>query len=130
WSSSSWCWRRRRSVPARRQVGVAGGGGGAPPAPRPPPPRAVADRKRPLPDPAPEGPEERAVRSAEHRLVLAALDALPVRQREVLVLRYSADLSEQDIAEALGISRGAVKTHAHRGLAALRAGLRAQEETP
>ncbi|WP_432482296.1 RNA polymerase sigma factor [Kineococcus esterisolvens] len=92
--------------------------------------RAVADRKRPLPDPAPEGPEERAVRSAEHRLVLAALDALPVRQREVLVLRYSADLSEQDIAEALGISRGAVKTHAHRGLAALRAGLRAQEETP
>ncbi|MCI2240100.1 SigE family RNA polymerase sigma factor [Kineococcus sp. TRM81007] len=92
--------------------------------------RAVADRRRPLPDPAPEGPEERAVRSAEHRLVLAALDGLPARQREVLVLRYSADLSEQDIAETLGISRGAVKTHAHRGLAALRAGLTRQEGTP
>lgn len=92
--------------------------------------RAVTDRRRPLPDPAPEGPEERAVRSAEHRSVLAALDALPVRQREVLVLRYSAEMSEQGIAEALGISRGAVKTHAHRGLAALRAGLARQEETP
>ena len=39
------------------------------------------------------------------------------------MLRYSADLSEADIAATLGISRGAVKTHAHRGLAALRAAL-------
>ncbi len=91
--------------------------------------RQVADRHRPLPDPEPEGPEERALRAAEHRRVLAALDALPARQREVLVLRYHADLSEQDIAEALGVSRGAVKTHAHRGLAALRAAVRT-EETP
>ena len=85
--------------------------------------REVAERRRPLPDPEPEGPEELAVRSAQHRQVLAALAHLPLRQREVLVLRYSADLSEADIAAALGVSRGAVKTHAHRGLAALRAAL-------
>jgi len=90
--------------------------------------RAVTDRRRPLPDPAPAGPEEQALLAAEHRLVLAALGGLPARQREVLVLRYQGDLSEADIATALGISRGAVKTHAHRGLSALRAAL-ATEET-
>ena len=52
--------------------------------------------------------------------VLAALRQLPDRQREVLVLRYYADLSEAQIAEAIGISRGAVKSHASRGMAALR----------
>jgi len=52
--------------------------------------------------------------------VLAALAGLPHRQREVLVLRYYGDLSESDIALCLGISRGAVKTHASRGMAALR----------
>ncbi|WP_432562635.1 RNA polymerase sigma factor [Kineococcus sp. SYSU DK003] len=91
--------------------------------------RVVADRKRPLPDPAPEGPEEHALRAEEHRTVLAALEGLPDRQREVLVLRYQGELSEQDIADALGISRGAVKTHAHRGLTALRAAM-SQEEEP
>ncbi|PPK94139.1 RNA polymerase sigma-70 factor (sigma-E family) [Kineococcus xinjiangensis] len=85
--------------------------------------REVVDRRRPLPDPEPEGPEELAVRSSQHREVLAALAELPLRQREVLVLRYSGDLSEAGIAAALGISRGAVKTHAHRGLAALRSAL-------
>ena len=45
---------------------------------------------------------------------------LPQRQREVVALRYYLDLSEAEIAEALGISRGAVKSHASRGLAALR----------
>lgn len=53
--------------------------------------------------------------------VLAALRALPDRQREVLVLRYYLDLSEADIATTLGISVGSVKTHAHRGLATLAA---------
>jgi len=38
----------------------------------------------------------------------------------VLVLRYYVDLSEADIAEAIGISRGAVKSHSSRGMAALR----------
>jgi RNA polymerase sigma-70 factor (sigma-E family) len=51
--------------------------------------------------------------------VMAALRALPQRQRECLVLRYYLDLSEADIAHALGISAGSVKTHSHRGIAAL-----------
>ncbi len=53
------------------------------------------------------------------RAVLNALRSLPERQREVLALRYYLDLSEAEIAATLGISAGAVKTHAHRGLAAL-----------
>ena len=51
---------------------------------------------------------------------MRALRALPQRQREVLVLRYYADLSEAQIADAMGISTGAVKSHASRGMAALR----------
>lgn len=58
--------------------------------------------------------------SDRREVVLDALRALPQRQREVLALRYYLDLSEADIAEALGISRGAVKSHASRGAAALR----------
>lgn len=50
----------------------------------------------------------------------AALGALPPRQRTVVVLRYLADLSEQQVAATLGISAGAVKTHAHRALRRLR----------
>jgi RNA polymerase sigma-70 factor (sigma-E family) len=57
---------------------------------------------------------------ADHTAVAAALASLPVRQREVLVLRYYGDLSEQAIADLLGISPGTVKVHAARGLAALR----------
>jgi len=52
--------------------------------------------------------------------VLTGLAQLSERQREVLVLRYYLDFSEAQIADALGISRGAVKAHAHRGSAALR----------
>jgi DNA-directed RNA polymerase specialized sigma24 family protein len=39
------------------------------------------------------------------------------------VLRYYADLSEAEIATAMGISRGAVKSHTARGMSALRAAL-------
>jgi RNA polymerase sigma factor (sigma-70 family) len=45
---------------------------------------------------------------------------LPVRQGQVLILRYYGQLSEAEIAESLGISRGAVKSHSSRGLQALR----------
>jgi RNA polymerase sigma-70 factor (sigma-E family) len=55
--------------------------------------------------------------------VLGVLYALPSRQREVLVLRYYLDLSESAIADALGISRGAVKSHASRGISTLRSRL-------
>ena len=67
----------------------------------------------------PEDPSGRAILAEEHREVLTALDRLPARQREVLVLRYWSDLSEAEIADALGISRGTVKSTASRGLDAL-----------
>lgn len=55
------------------------------------------------------------------RLALAeALALLPRRQREVVVLRHLGGLSEAECAQALRVSTGAVKTHLHRGLAALR----------
>ncbi len=50
----------------------------------------------------------------------AALRTLPRRQREVVALRFLADLSEHQVATALGISNGAVKQHTTRGLARLR----------
>jgi RNA polymerase sigma-70 factor (sigma-E family) len=69
-------------------------------------------------------PAEGAALAADRRTaVLAALAALPRRQREVLVLRHYLELSETEIAETLGISNGAVKSHASRGSAALRASL-------
>jgi RNA polymerase sigma-70 factor (sigma-E family) len=52
--------------------------------------------------------------------VLAALRALPARQRAIVVLRYLQDLSEADTADLLGISIGAVKSGASRALARLR----------
>jgi RNA polymerase sigma-70 factor (sigma-E family) len=64
--------------------------------------------------------ESGAMRALDRGHVLAALRSLPLRQREVLVLRYFSDLSEAQIAEAMGISTGAVKSHASRGMAALR----------
>jgi RNA polymerase sigma factor (sigma-70 family) len=55
------------------------------------------------------------------RLALVeALSLLPQRQREVVVLRHLAGLSEAECAAALRLSTGSVKTHLHRGLAALR----------
>jgi DNA-binding CsgD family transcriptional regulator len=59
----------------------------------------------------------------ERTAVLEALRALPARQREALVLRYYGDLSEAQIAATMGISRGAVKAHTARALAALRSAL-------
>lgn len=59
--------------------------------------------------------------SVERRaMVTKALASLSARQRTVLVLRYWEDLAETEIAELLDCSLGTVKTHARRGLAALR----------
>ena len=55
--------------------------------------------------------------------VVSALQALPVRQREVLVLQYFADLSEAEIASATGMSTAAVRSHAARAMSSLRAAL-------
>ena len=65
-------------------------------------------------------PADAAVLAGERRaVVVEALRRLPQRQRECLVLRWYLDLGERDIADALGISGGSVKTHLHRGMAAL-----------
>ncbi len=70
--------------------------------------------------------EQHALSTESREAVLTALAKLPQRQREVLVLRYYADLSEHDIAEALRISRGTVKSHASRGIQSLRTNLEDQ----
>jgi len=61
-----------------------------------------------------------ALDAARRDAVLDAMRRLPTRQREVLALRYYLELSEAEIAATLGISTGAVKSHASRGAAALR----------
>lgn len=66
------------------------------------------------------GADRAVLGDTRRRMVLDALQQLPRRQREVLALRYYLDLSEAEIAETLGISRGAVKSHASRGAATLR----------
>jgi len=67
----------------------------------------------------PESPEQAAILGEEHRDVLAALRRLPDRQREALILRYFMDLPEPEIATAMGISQGTVKSTTSRALAAL-----------
>ena len=52
--------------------------------------------------------------------IMSAVRSLPARQREVVVLRFFADLSVSDTAAAIGASEGTVKTHTSRALAALR----------
>ena len=69
------------------------------------------------------GADSHVEAGARRDAVLEALRGLPERQREVIALRYYLDLSEAEIADALGISRGAVKSHASRGAAALRLAL-------
>ncbi len=58
---------------------------------------------------------------AADREMLDALRTLPDRQRSCLVLRFYLEMSESEIADALGISKNSVKTHCRRGLAALEA---------
>jgi RNA polymerase sigma-70 factor (sigma-E family) len=82
--------------------------------------RVVEDRHRePAHGPMPSA-EFAALNTLDRETVMTAIRALPQRQREAIVLRYYADLSEADIAAAMGISQGAVKSHASRGIAALR----------
>jgi RNA polymerase sigma-70 factor, ECF subfamily len=49
-----------------------------------------------------------------------ALQILPTRQREALILRYLADMPEAAVGKALGIRPGTVKQHLHRGTEAMR----------
>jgi len=82
--------------------------------------RMVVDKNAPKPAPDMPSAEQGAISLLERSAVIAALRKLPPRQREALVLKFYADLSEAQIATAMGISRGAVKSHTARGVAALR----------
>jgi RNA polymerase sigma-70 factor (sigma-E family) len=66
-----------------------------------------------------DSPEQAAILGEEHRDVIAALNRLPDRQREALILRYFMDLPEPEIAVAMGISQGTVKSTTSRALSAL-----------
>jgi RNA polymerase sigma-70 factor (sigma-E family) len=81
--------------------------------------RAIERRLRPAPRLEVAPTPDVALAQHQRHTVAAGLAALPRRQRECVVLRYWLDLSERDIAETLGIARGSVKSHLHRGLAAL-----------
>jgi RNA polymerase sigma-70 factor (sigma-E family) len=73
---------------------------------------------KPMPDMA--SAEEGAYDALERDQLMLAMRGLQRRQREVLVLRYFADMTEAQVADTLGLSLGSVKAYASRGLAALR----------
>lgn len=81
--------------------------------------RQVAKKHQPDPLPDAPGADESASLDEDHQQVIDALKTLSDRQRDCLILRYYEDLDEAEIAETLGISRGSVKTHTSRGMAAL-----------
>jgi RNA polymerase sigma factor (sigma-70 family) len=66
-----------------------------------------------------ESAEATVVHGEEHRAVLAAIRRLPARQREALVLRYYLDLTEEQTADAMQVSRGTVKSATSRAIAAV-----------
>ncbi|MEO3745917.1 SigE family RNA polymerase sigma factor [Plantactinospora sp. B5E13] len=82
--------------------------------------------RRPREAPMPAEPDNlRAVdggyeRVTDRRVVVRALAKLPIRQRQVVVLRFFEDLSVEQTAELLGFSTGTVKSYTSRALARLR----------
>ena len=80
---------------------------------------AVVRRNSPVQSPDAESAEHQAVRREDARELVVALGQLSTRHREALVLRYWLDLSEAEMADAMGVSRGTVKSHVSRGLDAL-----------
>jgi len=82
--------------------------------------RKVVELHPPKPAPDEQSAEHAALTLIERSAVTSALRSLPGRQREAVVLRYYGDFSEADIATAMGISRGAVKSHTARAMAALK----------
>jgi len=66
-----------------------------------------------------ESAEAAMMHTEEQRVMLAAIRRLPARQRETLVLRYYLDMSEDQAARAMGVSRGTVKSATSRAIAAI-----------
>lgn len=84
--------------------------------------RAVQERVLPklLPGPTGDCTYESAASASDASAIVKALQQLPLRQRQAIVLRYYVDLNEQDTADTMGIKAGSVKSHTARGIAALR----------
>ncbi len=78
--------------------------------------RRVRREKQPIADGPMPSPEPAALDMVIREDVLAAIRTLPAKQADVVVLRYYLDLSEAEIATTLGMAKGTVKSHAHRGL--------------
>jgi RNA polymerase sigma-70 factor (sigma-E family) len=85
--------------------------------------REVVHKIAPRLAPDMPGAEQEAIVRLDRYALVSALRTLPTRQREVLVLRYYAGLSQAQIASAMGISTGAVKSHTARAMSSLRAEL-------
>ena len=66
-----------------------------------------------------ESAEAAVLHTEEQRGVLNAVRRLPARQREVVVLRYYLDMTEEQAARAMGVSRGTVKSATSRAVAAI-----------
>jgi RNA polymerase sigma factor (sigma-70 family) len=71
-------------------------------------------------------PEDIAERADLQDILAGAIASLPPKYREVVTLRYTADLSFAEIGEVLGIPEATAKTHFHRAKPLLRAALRAR----
>lgn len=72
-------------------------------------------------------PGDLAARVLERHGLIESLRRLPRRQRQVVVLRYLADLSERQVADLLGTTVGSVKQHCHRAMTRLRLDLEATD---
>ena len=81
------------------------------------------------PDPTP-GPAEQAEQAELRRTIWHAIDGLPVNQRAVLVLSYYGDLNEHEVADAMGVRPGTIKSRLHRARHALRDKLARDHTTP
>ena len=76
-------------------------------------------------EPPEQGTASREDEVLDHEVLWPLVCTLPTRQRAVIVLRYYEDLSEREIADALGCSVGTVKSTAHDAMTALRRGITA-----
>lgn len=85
--------------------------------------RAVVEKHMATSEPDMPSAEQAAITRLERTAVIAALRTLPARQREALVLKFYLGLSEEEVAAAMRISQGAVKSHTARAKAALRSRL-------
>ncbi len=82
-------------------------------------------KKRVYADPPTAAELEETV--TDRTIVRSSIAKLPRRQREVVAMRFLADMPEDEVARVLGVTTGSVKTHLHRALTSLRVSLASEE---